>query len=439
MVAIRNIALSVLCALLPAQTVKVRLAGGAITRMQMEDYVGWVLAGEAGGMTSPEALKAMAVAARTYARYNMNRHRLEGFNFCETTHCQDARPGSITPKLRAAVEATEGMILWSRGRPAQIFYTGHCGGRTAAAGEMWPGAARSYLKGGEDSYCLAVKGSWTASIQWEKLAAILGLPGLNEMEVIRRTASGRAITIRSNQGLISAERLHLLVGRSMGWNLLRSRLYEITNSGTAAVFHGEGTGHGVGLCQIGAEERGKAGQKFDEILNAYFPGLHAGVSAKDIPWQVMRGEIVDVWGTAAPVDEELPALADRALAEAEQKTGLRVGKRPQVRAYPSVSIFRDATGEAGTVAAVARGRVVHMQPAAMLRGTGTLRATLLHEMIHVAVLANAKKPLPLWFEEGLADHLGGGGTHPEERRRVEGLIRQRGLPDVMSMLETGVR
>jgi len=439
MVAIRILTLITIGALLQAQGVKVRLAGGEVTRTQMEEYIGWVLAGEAGGMTSAEGLRAMAVVARTYARYNLNRHRARGFNFCETTHCQDARKGAVTAKLRAAVDATEGVILWSRGRPAQVFYTGHCGGRTASAGEMWPGAARSYLKGGEDAYCLAVKGSWSAKIPWEQLAKILGLPGLGEMSVIRRTASGRAATLQSNAGLINAERLHLLVGRSMGWNVLRSRLYDVAGGGDGAVFQGEGTGHGVGFCQIGAEQRGKSGQKMDEILAAYFPGLRAGVSAQDIQWRVMRGERVDVWSTGAPVDDELPLLADRALAEAEKKSGLRVEKRPQVRAYPAVSVFRDATGEPGTVAAVARGRAVHMQPAALLRSAGTLRATLLHEMLHVTILSNAKKPLPLWFEEGLADHFAGGGTHPAERRRVEDLIRQKGLVGVMSMLETGVR
>jgi len=62
-----------------------------IARMSLEEYVAAVLAGEAGGFQSDEALKAMAVAARTYAVRFQPRHAAEGFDFCDTTHCQDLR------------------------------------------------------------------------------------------------------------------------------------------------------------------------------------------------------------------------------------------------------------------------------------------------------------------------------------------------------------
>jgi stage II sporulation protein D len=271
-------------------------------------------------------------------------------------------------------------------------------------------------------------------VAWGDLAAALGLAEIHALEIARRTASGRAWKLQSDAGLIDAEQLHLRVGRLKGWNLLRSRAYDVAAMETHVRFEGAGTGHGVGLCQVGAEQRGKAGQKAEEILEAYFPGTRAGVAAQEIPWRKGTGERVELWLSGAGSEARILPLAERALALAEQRTSLRAGKRPVVKVYPSVSVFRDATGESGKVAAVTRGRVVHMQPA-----LPSLEATLLHEMLHVVLGLNSKRPLPLWFEEGLADHLGDGRTHPAERARVEKMITAKGLPAVLGMVATGVR
>src|ERR1051326_2321550 len=84
----------------------------------LEDYVAAVLAGEAGTFKSDESLKAMAVAIRTFAVRFDGRHAGEGFDFCDTTHCQDFRISAVTDRLRSAVESTEGEILWFNGKPA---------------------------------------------------------------------------------------------------------------------------------------------------------------------------------------------------------------------------------------------------------------------------------------------------------------------------------
>ncbi len=68
--------------------------------MPMEEYIAGVLAGETGNFKSDEALKAMAVAARTFAIHFGSRHALDGFDFCDTTHCQDLRVAGIDPHLR---------------------------------------------------------------------------------------------------------------------------------------------------------------------------------------------------------------------------------------------------------------------------------------------------------------------------------------------------
>jgi stage II sporulation protein D len=111
----KRLALTLLavCLCLDGQQLRVKLSGrAALLSMDIEDYVAAAVAGEAGGFKSMEALKAMAVAARTFARANLNRHRAQGYDLCETTHCQDLRLNSVDTRHRAAAEATSGEILW---------------------------------------------------------------------------------------------------------------------------------------------------------------------------------------------------------------------------------------------------------------------------------------------------------------------------------------
>ncbi len=99
---------------------EIRARGGRLTltiRVPLESYVAAALAGEGVGFKSDQSLGAMAVAARTYAVKFQGRHRAEGFDFCDTTHCQDVHFSAVTERLRQAAEATESELVWFRGSP----------------------------------------------------------------------------------------------------------------------------------------------------------------------------------------------------------------------------------------------------------------------------------------------------------------------------------
>ena len=391
-------------AALRAEQVRVKLAGQAKpVLMDMEEYVAAALAGEAGGFKSMEALKAMAVVSRTYACVNRGRHKPQGYDYCETTHCQDLRARSVTPRLREAANATEGIVLWAGKRPALVFYTEHCGGHTENAATLWRGAGRPWLKGVEDSFCLsASRLSWRAKLPLISIARALDLPQLTSLDVARRTDTERVALLHTNAGAFSGEALHLAVGRELGWKYLHSKLYDLRVDGSNAYFEGWGRGHGVGLCQTGADERGKAGHTWRQILAAYFPGTRPGVASVEIDWRAMHTERVDVFGSGGPGEQAVPQVAQKALVEAERLTGRRIGVRPVVRAYPTVAVFREATHEPGFVAASTRGRVIRLQPAGRLATEGRLERTLLHEMLHIALSPKPGVAAPRWFEEGLA-------------------------------------
>ena len=99
-----------------------------IASLPVEDYVGVVLQGETAGNMPTEALKALAVAIRSYTSRFRERHKEDGFDFCDTTHCQFLQM-EVQPAVSAAVKATTGELLWDRGSPLAAYYHKDCGGR----------------------------------------------------------------------------------------------------------------------------------------------------------------------------------------------------------------------------------------------------------------------------------------------------------------------
>jgi stage II sporulation protein D len=152
--------------------------------------------------------------------------------------------------------------------------------------------------------------------------------------------------------------------------------------------------------------RGEQGADYREILSFYYPGTTLGVTAKGLRWMRLAGERIELL-TTQEQDKALIANGERVLREAERRTGWRLNEKPQLRVYPTVAAFRDSTGEPGWVAASASGRVIRMQPALMLRHSGTLDSTLRHELLHMLVEERARNGVPLWFREGVVLYLSG--------------------------------
>jgi stage II sporulation protein D len=248
------------------------------------------------------------------------------------------------------------------------------------------------------------------------------------IEVVERDGP-RAKLLRLGDGVeISAEPLRLAIGRTLGWNRLKSDLYSVDGF----TFTGRGTGHGLGLCQVGAD---RMPGSYKEILGVFYPGSVVGLTAQGIDWHPMGGERADVWATTERRD--LVGLADALVRETEAATGLRIAVRPRIQVYPTLGVFRNATGEPGWVAASTKGRIIRVQPSA------ADRATLRHEMYHVIIETNARSSLPLWFREGLALSLAGGATstnagYADARARVDGCIRHYGRGAVIGWLTTGL-
>ncbi len=201
------------------------------------------------------------------------------------------------------------------------------------------------------------------------------------------------------------------MGRELGWNTVQSERYEVRSSGGRLVFQGSGSGHGVGLCQRGADQMGAEGHSYREILAFYYPATATGATARGFSWKRLGGESMTLYTTQPAEDGAVLALGERLLGALVRRTNWPAPAGIEIRVYPTVDAFRNATGEPGWVAAHTEGRRVHLQPAAVLRTHDALERVLRHELIHVLMEAQAAPGLPVWFREGLVGYLEHAGSN----------------------------
>jgi stage II sporulation protein D len=257
-----------------------RVDGGlqVVNAVNLEDYVAGTVGREVYSGWEAEMLKAQAVAARTYALYERNRHTGRPYHLRRDATSQVY--GGIAaenPAVLAAVGATRGEYLAWRGRPILAAYHSASGGQTASSEEVW-GRALPYLvslpvegeEGSPDTY-------WRASVSGTTLGRALARLGIRvgpvrEIRVIARSESGRAqrLAIRGARGTEELEARDLRT--ALGGSLLRSTLFEVRNGDDDFVFVGSGHGHGVGMSQWGGQAMASRGASYREILAIFYPG-----------------------------------------------------------------------------------------------------------------------------------------------------------------------
>jgi stage II sporulation protein D len=394
-----------------------RRAGHLLVTMTMplEEYVAAVLMAESGDFRNAESQKAMAVVARTYAMRFMGQHAHDGFDFCDTTHCQVFGWKGPNAAIRAAANVTRGEVLRFDGKLAQTFYHQNCGGMTAAAHEAWPAVREAYLTSHADAYC-AARGvlKWESAIRVVDLERALRAEGLTmpagwrAIEIVSRSESGRAQRLKLSGGAggnapISASTFRFAVDRELGWNKIRSDLYDVRNAGEQIIFSGRGSGHGVGMCQAGAEEMAREGKNYREILSFYYPGTELGAAglAESAKWQRRSSERVKLLSTQPDVDAAILPIAERILKDDEDTIGWKAVAGVRLQVYATLESYRDTTGQPGWVAASTRGKTIRLQPLAELKKRSIVESTLRHEIFHLLVEAKAKAATPLWFREGI--------------------------------------
>lgn len=468
--------------------VRVRLAReDATLTLALEDYVRGVLAAEGSVEDELEALKALAVVSRTYALRNLRRHARDRYDLCDSTHCQryapvrdeGARP-EFYELLRRAVRQTAGEVLRDRaGRVAEGYFSAACGGTTADIRTLWGARdAPAHLRGARDEACAAEPHAWTDTLAAADLLRALRADSrsdvgahLGGVRVVRRDAGGRAELVEldgERRRRLSGWDFKIIVGRTLGWNVLKSSRFEVERAGTRFVFRGRGFGHGLGLCQAGAHQLAARGAGYKQILAHYLPGVGVGRTEPRIEAAALldggHAELRPRFQTAAFAFEapggggdfrprphkpapdsatearpprlslssehfrvSYPAGVARREAGAVLRTleasradlarrletaslGVTAVDAVEVFVHETTGDFVGATGQPAWVAAVTEGRRIVLQPLDALRRRGVLAPTLRHELAHVACEAIGRGRAPRWLVEGLAAHVAGEGA-----------------------------
>ncbi|MEY3298169.1 MAG: hypothetical protein RLZZ597_1429 [Cyanobacteriota bacterium] len=248
-------------------------SGGKVTAVNwvdLEEYLYSVLGAEMPASWPQEALKAQAVAARSYALHRRDRSLPETYDVGTTTAYQVYRGvASEAPSTIAAVNATRGQVLTYSGRVIEAVFHSSSGGQTENVEDIWQ-QPRPYLRSVPDFDQEAPVFRWSETFTASQFQQrVTGIGRLQAVATERATPRGRVVSIR----LQGTQGTRTLTGTQLRQALgLRSTLFSISIQGDTIRIDGRGFGHGIGLSQWGARGLALQGYTYPQILAHYYQG-----------------------------------------------------------------------------------------------------------------------------------------------------------------------
>ncbi len=277
-----------------------------VERVDIETYIAGVISKELYATWTPAAYEAQAIAARSYAMHERQRQALTNREWdIESTDADQVYAGAaVNPTALRAAQSTRGRVLKYNGYLLRAYYSSTCGGRSASARDIWPTGPgfefnlaypiqaherpcacdasplyRWEVRRAPDDVFLRVVGFGKA-----RGFAVRSMTSLKDIKVDRTNPLGRPTRYKlmDEQGkswTLTAEDLRIALNYTGGGlpavtrdTRIHSSDFEMKRSGDAFVFNGRGFGHGVGLCQFGAEGFSKKAKTADQILGTMYPG-----------------------------------------------------------------------------------------------------------------------------------------------------------------------
>lgn len=247
-------------------------------RLGLEEYITGTVAAEMPASFEKEALKAQAVAARSYTlrrlqlerKYKLDCDMSDDVNECqaylnkEAFECRHGKNQALWARITEAVEETRGEIMVYQGEPIDALYHSTCGGRTESAQEAW-NKDIPYLQSVACKYCADSNHYEDVAVfSNEDLIRAIGESG--KIKIIEKTSSGRVKEIKINNRCLSGNEFRSLLNLPSNW-------LSINVSSNGITVNSRGYGHGIGLCQYGANGMAKNGIKYQDILLSYYQGI----------------------------------------------------------------------------------------------------------------------------------------------------------------------
>lgn len=261
--------------------VRVKRSNGNIDKIPFEQYIKGVLAGEMPTSFHIEALKAQAVAARSYVMKKMQDNAKEDYDILDTVMNQvyldenqlkekwKDKYNENNNKLKKAVIETKGEYLSYDNKVIEAFFFSTSTGKTENSGEVFSNQL---------PYLISVDSSWDEDVSpvfkeinhytLEEFYKLISIPYNEKLKInIKTTTStGRIKELEIND--------HLFMAKDISSKLnLKSTFFEIKQENNNIVVTTKGYGHGVGMSQYGALAMAKKGYKYSDILKHYYKGI----------------------------------------------------------------------------------------------------------------------------------------------------------------------
>lgn len=258
-----------------------------INTINIEDYLKGVVPYEMSDYFPLEALKAQAVAARNYALSRIGFESSKGYDFDDTINYQVYKGyNSSYTNAVTAVNQTKGKVLLYNNTLVETLYSAWHGGISENSENVW-GNIVPYLRSVQDPYegdgwpngsIVLTNTQIQSTLISKKYLSLLDTFVKVDLSSITRFLSGRV----SNINIIYKDSLGILKTKSVTKDSTRtflslpSSLYTVSYNSVSGsyTFSGKGYGHGLGMSQIGAKNRGSAGQTYDEILKFYYQNTY---------------------------------------------------------------------------------------------------------------------------------------------------------------------
>lgn len=229
-----------------------------------------------------EFRSAAAAVVLSYAIANKNRHKSEGYDLCDLTHCLQYS-GRIKSDIKDRSNSFSNYILKDgNGKILEAFFHSSCGGNLSQPSVLWKNYKNeeNAFRSGKDRWkgdqilCESAPHShWETVLSRSELEEIFGLKKLMRLEPVLVQSRVSEIILETEEGKSAVPTSLFLskIGKKTGWNRLKSNDFTIENSHNGFLIKGKGFGHGIGLCQYGAREMAFQGAKSSDILRFYFP------------------------------------------------------------------------------------------------------------------------------------------------------------------------
>jgi stage II sporulation protein D len=259
-----------------------------VMETELEKYLLGVVSAEMGpGRTELEALKAQAVASRSYAFTKIGADPRAGYDI-EAGVQHQAFNGSreVPPLIKKAVEETRGQVLTCDGKVIAANFHSTCGGRTALPSEVWQALDEKFpfLRSVKDDYCkISPRFSWQDTITSGEMLEKLFAGGLSSRiqkgEILERSSSGRVLALKISAGCGDTVLYKDKIRFGLSAIPVLSTKFELKTqrdeegSVSFIVLDGHGYGHGVGLCQWGAIGMARDGKSYKKILRHFYQGI----------------------------------------------------------------------------------------------------------------------------------------------------------------------